>query len=57
LLGFGLAGCSGSSDPVAASAGQFTVAPEANMSPEDITKAEAERQKKLDEDNKAGKKK
>jgi len=57
FLGFGLTGCSGSSDPVAASAGQFTVAPEATMSPEDRFKFEAEKQKKLDEENKAGKRK
>jgi len=56
LLGFCLAGCAGSSDPVAASAGQYTVAPEARLSPEELTRVEAERQKKQEEADRAARK-
>jgi hypothetical protein len=55
FLGLGTSGCSGPSDPVAASSKDVTVAPQATMSPEEIAKAEQEAMKKQAEaDKKAG---
>ncbi|AGA24632.1 hypothetical protein [Singulisphaera acidiphila] len=56
LLGLGISGCSGSSDPVASSTKEFTVAPQATMTPEEIAKVEQDAMKKQAEaDKKAGK--